>query len=590
MKRCIICGNVGSDDSTVCEVCGNPYVDIRESDFSTEEDEQMDDADVVYEEDAAAVEDTYEMTDETQEKDDAVSVEQETEAVDEVADLSVDMPEENDAEAEEDCDLPEMSEPEDEKNLTYEPQQETEKPSVPLRGEPHIYGQTDADRSGRQRMTSGAIRREMGRAYEGSRADAPARGAARPADIRRPAEMSERTQRSVRPEGRNAAARTQMEETANVPKRQTEEGNGRRPVQAGAVNGSRPVQAGIPNGGRAAQTGKPNGGRPVQAGMPNGRRPVPESQMEYARGAAGGTNGVQAAPNHGQASVRPVNVQGGPVNMQNRPAGAYVNAARPVNYAAQRMAMTARGALKSPLLILVALLQTAYLVGSVMAVFLQQVDFSQVSRLLANVNFPGQIAGYMNSVLGILSKMGSGAVVANLVPHIPELLLCIGLWMTVIAARTKKDKMSGTGLILWKIYVIIGMIGMCIALLAGLVIGVALVVSAWAAGSKTAIAVSVIILILLIVVTMLVVMYYFSYLATLKTFRKNANGEVYGTASGYVAVIHVIGGLCGIINLLSGIVNEEIGTTIGAVGQIGWMVLFGLWIFQYRTKMSGEEE
>ena len=59
MKRCIICGHVGSDDSTVCEVCGNPYLDIRESDYSTEEDEQMDDADVVYEEDAAAVEDTY---------------------------------------------------------------------------------------------------------------------------------------------------------------------------------------------------------------------------------------------------------------------------------------------------------------------------------------------------------------------------------------------------------------------------------------------------------------------------------------------------------------------------------------------------
>lgn len=67
MKRCIICGHVGSDDSTVCEVCGNPYLDIRESDYSTEEDEQMDDADVVYEEDAAAVEDTYKAGNDEQE-------------------------------------------------------------------------------------------------------------------------------------------------------------------------------------------------------------------------------------------------------------------------------------------------------------------------------------------------------------------------------------------------------------------------------------------------------------------------------------------------------------------------------------------
>ena len=28
MKRCIICGNLGDDNSTVCEVCGNPYMDL----------------------------------------------------------------------------------------------------------------------------------------------------------------------------------------------------------------------------------------------------------------------------------------------------------------------------------------------------------------------------------------------------------------------------------------------------------------------------------------------------------------------------------------------------------------------------------
>ena len=28
MKRCIICGNLGDDSSTVCEVCGNPYMDL----------------------------------------------------------------------------------------------------------------------------------------------------------------------------------------------------------------------------------------------------------------------------------------------------------------------------------------------------------------------------------------------------------------------------------------------------------------------------------------------------------------------------------------------------------------------------------
>lgn len=603
MKRCIICGHVGSDDSTVCEVCGNPYLDIRESDYSTEEDEQMDDADVVYEEDAAAVEDTYKAENDEQEDADTDFVQETAKESTQTENVNA---EDHTAEAEyEPLDAFEASEEED---LAYVPQPKADEPddaglyevprmqdapeeeavpnpdaetgtkqAAPLRGEPHIYGQGDADRSGKQRMTSGAIRREMGRAYEGSRADAPARGAARPADVRKPAQMSGRAQRAGRPEGRNAAEQARPEDMAGMQRRQSEAGNGRRPMQAGTGND-----------GRAPQAMAGNAGRPMQAA--NGRRPVQTNGAEYVRGAAGSLNGGQGAPNRGPAAVRPVNVQGGPVNMQNRPAGAYVNAARPVNYAAQRLAMTARGVLKSPLLILVALLQTVYLAGAVMAVFLKQVDFSQAARLLSNVNFPAQMAGYMNSVLNVISRLGSGAIVANLIPRIPELLLCLGLWMTVIAARTKKEKMSGTGLGLWKAYVIIGMIGACLALLGGLIISVAIVVSAWVAGTKSVIAVSVIVLILLIVVTMLVVMYYFSYLATLKTFRKNANGEVYGTASGYVAVIHIIAGLLGIISLLSGIVNAEIGTIISAAGQIGWMVLFGVWIFQYRTKLSGEEE
>lgn len=612
MKRCIICGHVGSDDSKVCEVCGNPYLDIRESNYSTEDD----DTDVVYEEDAAAVEDTYKAGNDEQEDSDTDFVQETAEESSQTENVNA---EDHAAEVEAEYEPLDASGASEEEDLAYVPQPKADEPddaglyevprmqdapeeeavpnpdaetgtkqAAPLRGEPHIYGQSDADRSGKQRMTSGAIRREMGRAYEGSRADAPARGAARPADIRKPAQMSGRAQRAGRPEGRNAAEQARPEDMAGMQRRQSEAANGRRPVQAGTGNDGRAVQAGTGNGGRAPQTMAGNASRPTQAA--NGRRPVQTNGAEYVRGAAGSPTGGQGAPNRGPAAVRPVNVQGGPVNMQNRPAGAYVNAARPVNYAAQRLAMTARGALKSPLLILVALLQTAYLVGAVMAVFLKQVDFSQAARLLSNVNFPAQMAGYMNSVLGVISKMGSGAIAVNLISHIPALLLCLGLWMTVIAARTKKEKMSGTGLGLWKAYVIIGMIGACIVMLAGLVISVALVVSAWVAGSKSVIAVSAIVLILLIVVTMLVVMYYFSYLATLKTFRKNANGEVYGTASGYVAVIHIIAGLFGIVSLLSGIVNAEIGTIISAVGQIGWMVLFGLWIFQYRTKLSGEEE
>ena len=161
--------------------------------------------------------------------------------------------------------VPRMQEAPEEEAVPNPDAETGTKQAAPLRGEPHIYGQGDVDRSGKQRMTSGAIRREMGRAYEGSRADAPARGAARPADVRKPAQMSGRAQRAGRPEGRNAAEQARPEDMAGMQRRQSEAGNGRRPVQAGTGNGGRAPQAGTGNGGRAPQAMEGNAG-PSDAG------------------------------------------------------------------------------------------------------------------------------------------------------------------------------------------------------------------------------------------------------------------------------------------------------------------------------------
>lgn len=376
----------------------------------------MDDADVVYEEDAAAVEDTYKARNDEQEDAGTDFVQETAKESTQTENVNA---EDHTAEAEyEPLDAFEASEEED---LAYVPQRKADEPddaglyevprmqeapeeeavpnpdaetgtkqAAPLRGEPHIYGQGDVDRSGKQRMTSGAIRREMGRAYEGSRADAPARGAARPADVRKPAQMSGRAQRAGRPEGRNAAEQARPEDMAGMQRRQSEAGNGdarcRREQEMADVHRRQGQEMADVHRRQWRETPV------VRCRQQTADVRCQTNGAEYVRRAAGSPNGSQGAANRGPAAVRPVNVQGGPVNMQNRPAGAYVNAARPVNYAAQRLAMTARGVLKSPLLILVALLQTVYLAGAVMAVFLKQVDFSQAARLLSNVNFPAQMA------------------------------------------------------------------------------------------------------------------------------------------------------------------------------------------------------
>ena len=247
----------------------------------------------------------------------------------------------------------------------------------------------------------------------------------------------------------------------------------------------------------------------------------------------------------------------------------------------------------TPLLAAVSLfaVQTVYLAGSIVAIFMKQLNFSQVMRLITGISMPTQITGYMDQLLKLMAKLDTGAVLANLAIRIPDILMCLGLWMIVFAARSKKAEMPGVGFTFLKIVVIIGLIKSCVLMLAGLVISVALVVSAWVSGVQTMIVAAVVTLVIMIVLTMFVVMYYFSYLAMLRTFRTNTQkGESYGTASGYVAVVYILMGLFGIIGLLSGIVNGEISGIVGSAGRIGWMLLMAFWIFGYRNTLGEIED
>ncbi|MCD7746551.1 MAG: hypothetical protein LUI13_14935 [Lachnospiraceae bacterium] len=254
---------------------------------------------------------------------------------------------------------------------------------------------------------------------------------------------------------------------------------------------------------------------------------------------------------------------------------------------ARKVIETALDALASPMLIIIALFYTVYFVSNIAAIFLRQLNFSQIARLLTLINFPSQLSGYISMFQAAMAWLDKGALALNLLIRVPELLFCVGLWLLIVLVRTADEQMSGVGFLLLKISVIITMIAACGILLVVLVVSVTLVIAAWSAGTQSLIVVAVVTLIATIAVTMAVLMYYFCYLATIKTVRRSARtGEPYGKASAYVAVIHIIFAFTAIINILSGIVNLEItGITAGA-GQIGWMVLFGIWILRYRSSMS----
>ena len=527
MKRCIICGNLGDDNSTVCEVCGNPYMDLDDDapDRMEAGDDPVMEPDIPEDwEPEAPVAEEVEAQDEISE----------TEVIEEEPEQQTIAPEiapEQEAMAPEEA--PEqkamaLEEASEQEVVPASKAKQTVQAARPrtagnnghrMKSGPQIYGQMAGQGAPDQMQPDGMLRRTMN-------------GNDRPANHHPTAGV----RRPVASQGRPANGQGQ-------------------PMQGRPMNGQ----------------GQPMQGRPMNGqGQPMQGRPM---------------NGA-GQPMQG----RPMNGQGQPM-MQNRPMSAPQYDTPSMGFRNTKIREMSKKSFQSPIFLLVALLQTVYLAGSIVAIFMKQLNFSQVMRLITGISMPTQITGYMDQLLKLMAKLDTGAVLANLAIRIPDILMCLGLWMIVFAARSKKAEMPGVGFTFLKIVVIIGLIKSCVLMLAGLVISVALVVSAWVSGVQTMIVAAVVTLVIMIVLTMFVVMYYFSYLAMLRTFRTNTQkGESYGTASGYVAVVYILMGLFGIIGLLSGIVNGEISGIVGSAGRIGWMLLMAFWIFGYRNTLGEIED
>ena len=541
MKRCIICGNLGDDNSTVCEVCGNPYMDL--DDDAPDRMEAGDDP--VTEPDIP----------EDWEPEPEAPVAEEVEAQDEIS------------EAEEIEEEPEQQ--------TIAPEEEPEQQAMAPEKAPEQEAMAPEEASEQQAMaTEEAPEQE---AVPASKAKQTVQ-AARP---RTAGNNGHRMKSGPQIYGQMAGqgAPDQMQPDGML--RRTMNGNDRPANHHPTAGVRRPIAGqGRPmNGGQ----GQPMQGRPMNSqGQPMQGRPM-NGQGQPMQGRP--TNG-QGQPMQG----RPMNGQGQPM-MQNRPMSAPQYDTPSMGFRNTKIREMSKKSFQSPIFLLVALLQTVYLAGSIAAIFMKQLNFSQVMRLITGISMPTQITGYMDQLLKLMAKLDTGAVLANLAIRIPDILMCLGLWMIVFAARSKKTEMPGVGFTFLKIVVIIGLIKSCVLMLAGLVISVALVVSAWVSGVQTMIVAAVVTLVIMIVLTMLVVMYYFSYLAMLRTFRTNTQkGESYGAASGYVAVVYILMGLFGIIGLLSGIVNGEISGIVGSAGRIGWMLLMAFWIFGYRSTLGEIED
>ena len=552
MKRCIICGNLGDDNSTVCEVCGNPYMDL--DDDAPDRMEAGDDP--VMEPDIP----------EDWEPEPEAPVAEEVEAQDEISETEV---------------------------IEEEPEQQTIAPEkVP---EQEAMAPEEAPEQKAMALEEAPEQKAMALEEASEQEVVPASKAKQTVQAARPRTAGNNGHRmksgpQIYGQMAGQGAPDQMQPDGML--RRTMNGNDRPANHHPTAGVRRPVAS---QGRPANGQGQPMQGRPMNGqGQPMQGRPMNgQGQPMQGRPMNGAGQPMQGRPMNGQGQPmqgRPMNDQGQPM-MQNRPMSAPQYDTPSMGFRNIKIREMSKKSFQSPIFLLVALLQTVYLAGSIVAIFMKQLNFSQVMRLITGISMPTQITGYMDQLLKLMAKLDTGAVLANLAIRIPDILMCLGLWMIVFAARSKKAEMPGVGFTFLKIVVIIGLIKSCVLMLAGLVISVALVVSAWVSGVQTMIVAAVVTLVIMIVLTMFVVMYYFSYLAMLRTFRTNTQkGESYGTASGYVAVVYILMGLFGIIGLLSGIVNGEISGIVGSAGRIGWMLLMAFWIFGYRNTLGEIED
>lgn len=515
MKRCIICGNVDDDNSTVCSTCGNPYIDMgtQASDVDGGQTEQPEESqDAVPEE----VKEPEEPQAETKQ------------AVDEEAQAEAEESQQAEAEESRQAETEEPQQPGVEK--AEEPKQAAER--IP---QGNAAGSAEPRRAAEripQGNTAGSA--EPSRAAEGI-PQGNAAGLAEPSVAGAPRQT---------PGGR--------------PPRRTRSG----PQIYGQAEGMNPnpelyanqgaIRRNVPP--RTTGTGRPMGQTPTGAGRPTG--PM-----------AGG-------------SGRPIGQLAG---------GAGRSAGKDPH--TRRVMETARRAMRSPLFFLIVILNTIRVAASIAAIFLGELNYSQIVRLLNDAELPQQAAGYVKTATSLLQKLDSGMIVQNILLHVPSILFCLGLWLIFITAITAKERMSGVGFGFAKAAVIIRMVAACIIMLMVLIVFVTVVVGAWVSGQTPVIIAAVIMLVIAIIVVMVIIMYYFSYLGTLKTCRVNGDeGESYGKPSAYLAVLLIILALPGIVGLLSGIVNVEISNIVGSIAEMGWMILFAVWIFRYRSKMSEFED
>ncbi|MCC8137862.1 MAG: hypothetical protein LIO76_07325 [Clostridiales bacterium] len=570
MKRCIVCGNIGSDDSTICSECGNLYVEMDDGPESGTQEDSVEKMEEQLKEMWAKV------------REEEVSSSRKQAAEPELTVIS------EDTAAQEEETEAESHKPVEVETLMKAAAEKTAEEKT-AEGDDHAGEPAQTAAAGASAPSENPakpdLREDKSPEPEPQKAD-EAKGQI--SGEENPQEAEQSTQQSAQRAARSRTRRTksgpQIYGQDSMAQYSGAQGVIRRDVQGGHVTDKE--QIGGESGRSASRPPRRPASVPAESDITvqDTSAEVPSDIPAAAQDVPANAQSMQGNGSRPAPQVQRMNVP----PYQQSPQGYSGSGHQGSKHSgtAHRIMLAAQDALSSPLLLVIALLQTVYFVSAAAAVFMRQLNYEQFAKLLTLLPFPSQISGYVTMFQAAMAQLDSGAPVLNLVIRVPDLLLCVSLWTLWITARNADEKMPGTGFLFMKITAILNMVASCLVLLLVLVVCVIFVIAAWNAGTTSLITIAVVTLAVAIILTLAVIMYFFCWLATIKTIQKNAvNGERYGNASVYVAAVKMVIALTAIVSILSGIVNLEITGILTGIGQLGWMILFGVWILKYRSTL-----
>ncbi len=212
----------------------------------------------------------------------------------------------------------------------------------------------------------------------------------------------------------------------------------------------------------------------------------------------------------------------------------------------------------------------------------------------------GVVPGLDSSISGSIQ---SASVAGTIISLIPTVLICIGMWLTFSAAKSRGPEMKTGGLTLIKVALVIVFVFVCIAiglifiaLIAAFALVGSLAVSFGGISSDLAssggTAALIVVIVILAVIAFLVILFFAKTIGTVNTVRKDLTGVPNRKLpSAFVGVLCIIGGI------LSGLGSFSIGSTasLGISGGIMgisvissllsavFMILCGVIIFKLRS-------